>query len=155
MLRTLELEKQVLPENNSWAPFLNAAGWAIRSTYHTILEATPGQLIFGRDMILLIQFKADWASILLQCKQEQIIKDNVRENSQRIPHGYHIGDKVLLKYSRLIPKLSQPRDGPYRIIQTYRNGTARICRGSITQRVNIRRLTPYHKRTNWAVHDID
>jgi hypothetical protein len=155
MLWTYESEKQELTENNPWALFLNTATWAIPSMYHTIFEATPGQLVFGRDIILAIQFKADWACIL-QHKQEQINKDNVRENSQQIPHRYHIGDKVLLKTSRLIPKLSQPRDSPYKIVKTYTNGTARIRRGSITQRVNvnIRRLTQYHERTNREAHDI-
>jgi hypothetical protein len=83
MLWTFELEKQELNEVNPWAPFLNAATWAICSTYHVILEAMPGQLVFGRDNILTIQFKANWASIL-QHKQDQISKYNARKNSQWI-----------------------------------------------------------------------
>ena len=61
-LRTFELEEQELDEENPWEPFLSSCcAWAIRSTYHTILQASPGQLIFGCDMLLPIQFKADWA----------------------------------------------------------------------------------------------
>jgi hypothetical protein len=33
---------------------------AIRSTYHTTLQATPCQLVFGRDMIHNIAFRANW-----------------------------------------------------------------------------------------------
>jgi hypothetical protein len=33
---------------------------AIRSTYHTTLQATPCQLVFGRDMIYNIAFRANW-----------------------------------------------------------------------------------------------
>jgi hypothetical protein len=40
--------------------FLSSAAYAIRSTFHTTLKATPGQLVFGRDMVLPINFIADW-----------------------------------------------------------------------------------------------
>eukprot|EP00985_Skeletonema_marinoi_P022268 scaffold14140_cov80-Skeletonema_marinoi.AAC.2 len=33
------------------------AAWAIRSTYHTVLKATPGEAIFGRDMLFDIPFE--------------------------------------------------------------------------------------------------
>jgi hypothetical protein len=36
--------------------------------------------------------------------------------------------------------------GPYRITHTYTNGTVRIQRGVVNERVNIRRLTPYKER---------
>jgi hypothetical protein len=37
--------------------------YAIRSTYHTTLQATPYQLVFGRDMIQNIAFRANWDQI--------------------------------------------------------------------------------------------
>jgi hypothetical protein len=40
--------------------FLSDTAWAIRSTYDTVLKATPGAAIFGRDMLFDIQFVADW-----------------------------------------------------------------------------------------------
>jgi hypothetical protein len=46
-LRTFELENKELDPNNPWGHFLSAAAWAICSTIHTILDATPGQLVFG------------------------------------------------------------------------------------------------------------
>ena len=61
--RTFELEKKELEKENPWEPFMTATAYAIRSTYHTTLQASPGQLIFGRDMILPLQVKADWARI--------------------------------------------------------------------------------------------
>ena len=39
---------------------------AIQSTHHTTLKPTPGQLVFGRDMIFPVQFKANWASTYLE-----------------------------------------------------------------------------------------
>ena len=48
-LRTFELEEKELDTNDPWGHFLSAAAsWArIRSTVHTTLDATPGQLVFG------------------------------------------------------------------------------------------------------------
>ena len=37
--------------------------WAIRATYHTVLNASPGAAIFGRDMLFDIPFLADWNKI--------------------------------------------------------------------------------------------
>ena len=49
-LRTFEPEEKELDTNDLWGHFLSVAAWAIRSTVHTTLDATPGQLVFGRDM---------------------------------------------------------------------------------------------------------
>ena len=82
-LRTFELENRELSETEPWSPFLTAVAYAIHSTYHTTLQATPAQLVFGRDMFLTpFKFKADWACIRHQ-RQEAIIKNNVRENKSR------------------------------------------------------------------------
>ena len=80
----MELGEQELDEDDPWTSTLSSCASAIRSTYHTELEATPGQLVYGRDMLLPIPIKADWAHIR-QCKQSQINAANVQENVQRIP----------------------------------------------------------------------
>jgi hypothetical protein len=43
--------------------FLSTAAWAIRSTYHTVLKASPGAAIFGQNMLFDILFIADWQKI--------------------------------------------------------------------------------------------
>ena len=63
MLRTFEDNDHDLPPIMPFRSFISAASWAICSTYHTTLQATPGQLVFGRDMLLSIPFRADWAQI--------------------------------------------------------------------------------------------
>jgi transposase InsO family protein len=57
MLRLLDLEKENLEEDNPFECFLQSTAWAIRSAYHTTLQATPYQLVFGRDMIHNNAFK--------------------------------------------------------------------------------------------------
>jgi hypothetical protein len=43
--------------------FLDNTAWAICSTYHTVLKASPGAAIFGSAMLFNILFTADWHKI--------------------------------------------------------------------------------------------
>jgi hypothetical protein len=95
-LRAFELENKELDTTDPWGPFPSAEAWAIRSTVHTTLDATPGQLVFGQDMLLPIQLKMDWARIQ-QCKQDIINVNNRKENSKRIEHKYCVGKKSYWK----------------------------------------------------------
>ena len=110
-----------------------------------MLQAIPGQLVFGHDMLLLVQFKADWAAIALR-KQKRINDSNQKENQKCKEHEYREGDKVLLDRPGKIHKLSTPRLGPYEVVSVGTNGTCSIRKGVVVQRVNIRRLTPYYER---------
>ena len=146
-LRTMELESAQLRSEDPWSPHLASVAWAIRSTYRTVLCASPGQLIFGRDMVLPIQFQVDWARIQ-ERRQDTINKSNEKENTRRVAHDYTIGDQVLVEKPGINRKMAQPRTGPYEIVRVHANGTVRIRRGVVTERINIRRLTPYHERSN-------
>jgi hypothetical protein len=95
-LRTAEIECREMDEKDHWGPFLPSAAYAIRSTLHTTLKATPGKLVFGRDMVLPIKFMADWGAIEQQ-RQKEMGRNNRRENASRISHDYKVGDKILLK----------------------------------------------------------
>jgi hypothetical protein len=43
---------------------LSATAFAVRATYHTTLQKSPGQLVFGRDMIFNVKHKANWEYML-------------------------------------------------------------------------------------------
>jgi transposase InsO family protein len=45
LLRTTEIYGREMDEKDPWGPFLSSAAYAIRSTIHTTLKATPGQLV--------------------------------------------------------------------------------------------------------------
>ena len=62
--------------------FLTDAAWAICSTYHTVLKASPGAAIFGRDMLFDFPFLADWNKIgdYRQCQTDL---NTERENCSR------------------------------------------------------------------------
>jgi hypothetical protein len=95
-LRTAEIDGMEMDEKDPWGPFLSSAAYAIHSTFHTTLKATPGQLVFGRDTVLPIKFMADWGAIEQQL-QKEMGRNNRRENASIISHDYKVGDKILLK----------------------------------------------------------
>ena len=63
MIPTFELEDNYLDENDPWKGILSATAFAIHLKYHTTLQKLPGQLVFGRDMILNITHRANWEYI--------------------------------------------------------------------------------------------
>ena len=142
MLRTKNLQQYDFDALDPWSDILASVAWAIRSTHHSTLKASPAQLVFNRDMLLNIKFIADWETIRLR-KQKDVDRNNERENSLRVDHDYHIGDKVLVTDNDIHRKLNCPTKGPYNIIQVYTNGTVRVQKGAVTERINIRRCTPY------------
>ena len=63
MVRTFELEDTCMDEDDPWAGTLAAMVFAVCPTYHTALQATPGQLVFGREMTFNIKHVTDWELI--------------------------------------------------------------------------------------------
>jgi hypothetical protein len=124
-LRSFDLEKQNLEEENPFEYFLQSTAWAIRSTYHTTLQATPCQLLFGRDMIYNIAFNSNWNRIQKR-KQDLIDKSNSKEIKTRIPYKYKVGNQVLLETAEILRNLSISFTGPYPVTKVYKNGTIQI-----------------------------
>jgi hypothetical protein len=93
MLLTAELDMADSVTSNDVNVFLEA--WAIYSTYHTILKASPGAAIFGQDMLFDIPFMADWHKIG-ERRQSLTNRGNQRENAKCIDYDYKVGDKVLV-----------------------------------------------------------
>ena len=58
-IRTYELKKYYLDDKDPWARILSATAFALWATYHTTLQAMPGQLIFVSDMIMSIKHVAN------------------------------------------------------------------------------------------------
>jgi hypothetical protein len=142
LIRSFELQdKPYYDPDDPWGGILAAVAFAVRSTYHTTLHATPGQLVFGRDMVLNVQHLANWTAIKAH-KQQIIRKNNQIENSKRIPYHYQVGDLVMLENHRA-NKYEQPYSGPFRIMQVNTNGTVRLKINAVTDTVNIRRIHPF------------
>ncbi len=59
MMHTSEIDMAESVEPAEIDTFIDNAAWAICSTYHTVLTASPGAAIFWRDMLFNIPFIAD------------------------------------------------------------------------------------------------
>ena len=145
MMRTSNLDMSDTCTASDIDEFLTNAAWAIRSTYHTVLRSSPGAAVFGRDMLFDIPYLADWTEI---GKRRQLLVDQdcEKKNSRRIDFDYTVGQQVLLRKDGILRKAEDKNDGPYVITQVHTNGTVRIQRGTISERLNIRRLSPYFAR---------
>ena len=72
-----------------------------------------------------------------------ICRNNIKENSKRIDHDYHVGDKVLLRNDDLAKFQSNPWEGPFRIAAVKDNGYVRVDKGATIEPFNVRLLKPY------------
>ena len=73
IIRTFDVSNIV--NNNPWSGILDATMFAVCATYHTMLQASPMQLVFFRDAILNINHVDDWEHIR-QRKQLRINHNN-------------------------------------------------------------------------------
>jgi hypothetical protein len=120
--------------------FLSDAAWAVCSTHHTVLKASPVAAIFGWDMLFDILFIADWKKI---GEDRQRLKDlnNARENKGRIDYDYKVGQKVLLKKEGILRNAeSRWHKKPWLITSVHTNGTITVQRRNKIDRMNIRRV---------------
>jgi hypothetical protein len=143
MLRTVELDMAETVTPDGIDVFLNNAAWAICSTYHTVLKASPDAAIFGRNMLFDIPFIADWNKIG-DYGQHQTDLNTARMNSKQVDYDYKVGDKVLLTEEGILRKAESPYSKePWTITTVHTNGTIRIQRRTKSERPNIQRVTPF------------
>ena len=90
MIRTMDLiglrkpsededEDKLSTTRDKWEGLLSAVAFAVWSTVHTTMRATPMQLVFGRDAILNVGFQADWDYINAR-RTKVILQNNRRGN---------------------------------------------------------------------------
>jgi hypothetical protein len=143
MLCTAELDMADSVTSDDANVFLDNAAWAIRSTYHTVLKASPGAAIFGQDMLFDIPFVADWRKIGGQ-RQSLTNCGNQQENAKQIDYDYKVGDKVLVINKGILCKVeSAYGKEPWTITTVHMNGTIRIQCGSKMKRLRIWRVEPF------------
>ena len=147
MLRTMKLE---VPDDKdeTWNTEVEAAmqaiAWALRTTVSTGLKYSPANLALGRDMILNQVVQVNWETIRNQ-REKKAAKDNLRENKTRKEFEYKKGQKCWLVKNRFErkAKLDKPAEGPFEIVQVYKNGTVKIDRNGYLETISIRRLKPW------------
>jgi hypothetical protein len=142
MLRTSELDMAETVKPSDIDVFLSDTAWAVCSTYHTVLKASPGAVIFGGDMLFDIPFIADWQKIG-EHRQKLTDLNNACENKGRIDYDYKVGQKVLLRKEGILCNAeSRWHKEPRFITSVHTNGTITVqCRNKI-ERMNIQRVKP-------------
>ena len=129
MLCTAEIDMANTVVPSDIDTFLTNLAWAIRSTYHTVLKASPGAAIFGRDMLFDIPYLADWKQIgdYWQCQTDF---NTLHENCSCHDWDYKVGDQILLRKDGILRKSeSQYKHDHWTITSIHTNGTSRVqCR---------------------------
>jgi hypothetical protein len=126
MLRTSKLDMAKTVKASDIDVFLSDASWAVCSTYHAVLKASPGAAIFGRDVLFDITFIADWQKIGDHRQQLTDLND-ARENEGRIGYDYKVGQKVLLRKEGILRNAeSRWHKNPWLITSVHTNGTITV-----------------------------
>ena len=94
MIKIKELDKFFFDYINYWAEVLSSVAWEIRASYHSTLNATPAQLVFGRDMLFNIKKVINW-KLITENKRKQIACNNKRKNTGAIKNTYKQEDEFL------------------------------------------------------------
>ena len=86
--------------------------------------------------------------LAIRDKQQLTVDANLRRiNAKRTSYDYQPGQKVLKKRHDWT-KLGERWDGPFPISRVHVNGNVTIAlRAGVEERVNIRRVKPYHDPT--------
>jgi hypothetical protein len=103
MLRTAEFDMAKSVKASDIDVFLSDAAWAIQSTYHAVLKASPGAAIFGQDMLFNILFITD-LKIIGEHRQQLANLNTACENKGRIDYDYKVGQKVFVRNDGILRK---------------------------------------------------
>jgi hypothetical protein len=154
LLHSSRLIAQDLNTTSAQQELLMPVMWAIKTTFHTTLKASPAQLAFNRDMVLPTYFATNRYTINNR-KQTQSQSAADAKNRKCIPHEFRINDKVLIHHdigNPYLGKLAKPTQGPFKIIDVQQvpiNGTVLIQRSPTSvEHVNIRQLLPFFECYN-------
>ena len=146
MIRSKSISDRHDLDHEAFTGILSAVRFAMNSTIHTTSQATPGQLVFSRDMMHNIRFEADWQYIKSR-KLHRIRQNNVNENKSRREHIYKVGDEALLLEDPSRKHGENRYSGPYAITAVHDNGTVTLQSSkpngaTVTQDWNIRQISP-------------
>jgi hypothetical protein len=153
MFRTYDFEDRKIDttwgrgKQDPMAGFIADVAFSIRATYQTSIGTSPAALAFGRDMFFPTKYVANW-KVMAQQRKLQMQKGVDRENQKRIAHRYRKGDLILIRHDmdgQVYGKMMTPTSGPFPIVRVL-GATLEINRGQYLEKINIRRVQPYHVR---------
>jgi hypothetical protein len=94
-------------------------------------------------MLFNVPFLADWNKVG-DYRQRQTDRNTARENKTHVEWDYAVGDKALVHNEGILRKSeSKYEKEPWTVSQVHTKGTIRIQCGTKSERLNIRRATPF------------
>ena len=99
-------------------------------------------------MLFDIPYLADWTTIG-EHRQKLTDLNTLRENKGRVDYDYQVNGKVLIVKDGILRKTESRYDSePWTITSVHTNGTITVQRGNKSQRINIRRVTPFFEEND-------
>ena len=95
IVQNCNITQTYVDEDDPRSVILAAAAFSILSTSNRLNDYIPGLLVSGRDIIILIKHNADW-ELIRQRNQNQINKDNIHKDINRVDHDYNVRDKFMI-----------------------------------------------------------
>ena len=143
MVRTFSVQNnEDIDEEDPWTGILAAVAFAVRATVHTTTQASPMQLVFGRDAMYPINHQANWTYI--QDRKRKLIElNNKKENKSRKEYEYQKGQLVYIKQEQSRKYGTDTYEGPATVTKVHENGTVRVRFGNLEDTYNIRQLEPH------------
>ena len=89
-------------------------------------------------MMFNIPMIADWTKIG-EFRQAQTRRNTARENAKRTDFDYQVGGRVLVRQDGILRKAEAKWTGPYNITTVHTNGTIRIQREALLERLDIKK----------------
>ena len=148
LVRTYNLHSTYVYDADPWMVILAGADFVFLCTYHRAKGKSPGQLVFGQDMILPINHVAD-CKYIRQRKQAQIEIDAILKNSTIIDYDYIVEYQVMIKIKTTF-KYENSFKGPYEIVQIWTNRSVTLQTVAVITRVNILCIKTYKNNTEEA-----
>ena len=125
MLKTKYLVNATFEAVDPCSDILASIIYAVQCVYHSTLQATPRQLVFGRNMFLDITFQTNYKEIWLR-KKKLINFNNKPENTKLFQYDYKFSLYVYILSDINYRKLEGDKLGLFRITQVNTNDSVRI-----------------------------
>ena len=132
MLKTKDLANVTFDAFSSWRNILAYIVYAVRLSYHSTLQAIPGKLFFGRDILLDNNFQLNYKETWL-IKQKVSYYNNKRENAKQVQYDYEVVHYAYILKGRNYLKLEEDKLVTLRITQVHNNGSVGIQRGIVNE----------------------
>ena len=95
LVQIFNIQQTYVDEKDWWTGILDASTFAICPTTKRKKGYSPGQLIFGRETIILIKHMVDW-ELIRHKRETQINRHSTHENRRRVDYNYKVGDNVMI-----------------------------------------------------------